>query len=269
MSELRPVWIDTDTGVDDAFALVSAFKLPNIEIVGISACAGNVELDKTFRNARNVTSLCGREDIKIYKGIEKPLMVDLHPAYNVHGIDGLGGAIIPESKAPAEEENAIDALYKKAKELGGELTIAAVGPLTNIAVMLFKYPDVVKYLKELVIMGGSIGVGGNTSITSEFNIFVDPHAAQAVFKSGMPITMFGLDVTMKTVLFREEIETLKDVDNDVARFCYSSSNAPMSLYRMVGLGDVMCLHDTCPLAYLSDPTLFSGKKAGVYVETES
>ena len=265
----RPIWIDTDTGVDDAFALVSAFKLPNIEVVGVSACAGNVELEKTFKNARNVLSLCGKEDIKVYKGSEKPLVVELHTAKHVHGEDGLGGIEIPQSNAKVEEESAFDALYKKAKELNGELTIVAVGPLTNIAITLFKYPDLVKYVKELVIMGGSIAVGGNTTIAAEFNIYVDPHAAQTIFKSGMKITLFPLDVTMKTVLNREEIDSLKDVDNKVAQFLYKASAIPMSLYERLGLGYKMCLHDTCPLLYLSDPTLFKGHEAGVYVETQS
>ncbi|MBR3227454.1 MAG: nucleoside hydrolase [Erysipelotrichaceae bacterium] len=269
MSERRPVWIDTDTGVDDAFALVTALKLPNIDVVGVSAVAGNVELEKTFRNARNVLSLCGREDIRVYKGAERPLIVPLHTAYNVHGKDGLGGVVIPDSKAPVEEESAVDALYRKAKELNGELCIAAVGPLTNIAIAIFKYPDIVRYIKELAVMGGSVAVGGNTTVAAEFNIYGDPHAAQAVFKSGIPITMFGLDVTMKTVLTREEVDTLKDQKNDVAEFCYAASNAPMSLYKMLGLGDVMCMHDTCPLVYLNDQSLFKGKQAGVYVETQS
>lgn len=265
----RPVWIDTDTGVDDAFALVSAFRLPNIEVVGVSACAGNVELEKTFKNARNVLALCGKEDVKVYKGSEKPLVVELHTAKHVHGEDGLGGIVIPDSNAPIENESAYDALYKKAKELNGELTICAVGPLTNIAITLFKYPDLVKYVKELVIMGGSIAVGGNTTITSEFNIYVDPHAAQTIFKSGMKITLFPLDVTMKTVLTREEIDSIKDINNPVCQFLYKSSAIPMALYEKLGLGYHMCLHDTCPLLYLSDSTLFKGHEAGVYVETQS
>lgn len=269
MNNIRPVWIDTDTGVDDAFALVSALRLPNIDVVGISTVAGNVEVEKTFKNARNVISLCQREDIKVYKGADKPLIVPLHTAYAVHGEDGLGGVVIPESKADIEKENAYDALYKKAKELNGELVVCAVGPLTNIAITIFKYPDFVNYVKEIVIMGGSIGVGGNTTIAAEFNIYVDPHAAQTVFKSGLKITLFPLDVTMKTVLTRDELESLKDVDNDVARFCYTSSNAPTSLYKHLGLGDLMCLHDTCPLVYLNSPELFFGKEAGVYVETLS
>ena len=269
MSNLRPVWIDTDTGVDDAFALVSAFQLPGIEIVGISAVCGNVELEKTFRNARNVVSLCGKENVPVYKGAEKPLIVPLSPAYNVHGEDGLGGAVIPESKAPIESEPAVDALYKKAKELNGELTIVAVGPLTNIAIALYKYPDFVKYVKEIAMMGGSIGVGGNCSTSAEFNIYGDPHAAQTVLKSGIEITMFPLDVTMKSVLFRDEIDTLKLEPDAVGQFCYASSAAPTSLYKSLGLGDVMCLHDTCPLAYLSCPDLFKGKRCAVYVETQS
>ena len=269
MSNLKPVWIDTDTGVDDAFALISSFQLPGIEVVGVSAVCGNVEIEKTFKNARNVLSLCGKENVPVYKGAEKPLIVDLCPAYDVHGVDGLGGAIIPESKAKVESEAAVDALYRKAKELNGELTIAAVGPLTNIATALFKYPDIVNYIKELAIMGGSIAVGGNCSTSAEFNIYGDPHAAQAVFKSGIPITLFPLDVTLQAILTRDEIETLKDEPDAVGQFCYKSSGIPMGLMKRLGIGDIMCLHDTCPLAYLSTPDLFSGKKAGVYVETQS
>ena len=269
MTNLKPVWIDTDTGIDDAFALISSFQLPNIDVVGVSAVCGNVEVDKTFRNARNVLSLCGKENVKVYKGVEKPLIVPYHPAYNVHGEDGLGGAVIPESKAPVETKNAIDALYEKAKELNGELTVVAIGPLTNIATAIYKYPDITKYIKEIAMMGGSVGVGGNCSSAAEFNVYGDPHAAQTVMKCGVPITMFGLDVTMKSVLTREEVDTLKLEEDEVGKFCYQSSFKPMNLYKMLGLGDVMCMHDTCPLAYLSCPDLFTGKKAGVYVETQS
>lgn len=269
MNFIKPVWIDTDTGVDDAFALLTAFKLPDIEIKGISAVCGNVEVDKTFRNARAVVSLAGREDIKVYKGASKPFEVPLHSAYNVHGEDGLGGALIPDSKAPIETENACDALYKCAKECNGELHIVAIGPLTNVATTILKYPDFVELVKEIDMMGGSVGVGGNSNTTAEFNIFGDPHAAQTVFKSGIPIVMFGLDVTMKATLSKEEVESLNELDTPVSKFLTYSAKAPMTLYKNIGLGEVLCLHDTCPLAYLSDSDLFAGKKAGVYVETRS
>jgi len=265
----RPIWIDTDPGVDDAFALVSAFKLPGIEVVGISAVSGNVELEYTFDNARNIVSLCGREDVKVYKGASRPLREEPHYAHEVHGANGIGGQILKPSSAPIETTPAWTALYEKAKELNGELTVVAVGPLTNIATTIITYPDFTKYIKEILIMGGSVGFGGNTTIAAEFNVYADPHAAQIVMKCGVPITMFGLDVTMKTVLYRNEIELLKDETDDVGKFLYRSSFAPMSLYNSIGFGDVMCLHDTCPLVYLSDPSLFSGKKAGVYVETRS
>lgn len=264
-----PVWIDSDAGVDDAYALVSALKLDNLDVVGISAVSGNVELSKTYKNIRNVISLCKREDIKVYKGADKPLIVKPHYAYYVHGEDGLGGIEIKESKASHEELNAYDALYKKAKELNGELTLVAIGPLTNIAIAIYKYPDIVNYIKEILIMGGSIGVGGNTTIAAEFNIYADPHAAQTVFKSGMKITLFPLDVTMNTYLNRDELELIKDFNNEVADFLYKASVVPTNLYKSLNLGDVLCLHDTCPFLYLNNPNLFKGKMAGVYVETLS
>ena len=269
MSDIKKIWIDTDAGIDDSFAIISAFKLPNIEVVGFSAVDGNVECYKTFKNTRDVVSLCGKEDIKVYKGADEPLNIPHKHSYFFHGENGLGGVTIDESKAPVEKESAVDALYKKAKELNGELYVVAVGPLTNIAVTMFKYPDFVKYVKEIDIMGGSIGVGGNASVAAEFNIYTDPHAAQTVFKSGVPIVMFGLDVTLKALLNRDEIESLKTYKTKIADFLYDISATPMNAFRSFGLGDYMCLHDACPIVYLSDPTLFKGQKAGVYVETQS
>ena len=129
MSEKKiPLWIDTDTGVDDAVMLMCASELEELDIKGISAVAGNVEEEKTFRNARAVMSLCGKEDIKVYPGAKTPLMIPLETAAHVHGDDGLGGAIIPDSKAPLETEYGYDAMYRTAKELNGELVVAAVGP---------------------------------------------------------------------------------------------------------------------------------------------
>jgi len=264
-----PVWIDTDPGVDDAFAIITGFQLPNIEIVGLSAVSGNVELEKTFKNARDVVSFCGHEEVPVYKGASRPLIVKPEYAHHVHGENGMGGFELPESKAKVETKSAIDALYEKAKELNGELVLVPVGPLTNIAEAIYKYPDIVKYIKEIDMMGGSVGVGGNTSTAAEFNVYVDPHAAQTVMKSGIPINMFGLDVTMKTVLYKDEVDVLQYESDDVAKFVYAASRTPMKTYENFGLGYVMCLHDTCPLVYLNDPSIFTGKKAGVYVETQS
>ena len=169
MSEKKiPLWIDTDTGVDDAVMLMCASELEELDITGVSAVAGNVEEEKTFRNARAVMSLCGKEDIKVYPGAKTPLMIPLETAAHVHGDDGLGGAIIPDSKAPLETEYGYDAMYHTAKELNGELVVAAVGPLTNIAIAIIKYPDITKYIKELFLEYG-IDISKNVFTRTNFD----------------------------------------------------------------------------------------------------
>ena len=204
-----PVWIDTDTGVDDAIALMAAIALQRqkkLEIVGISAVCGNAEQARTFENARNVVNLAGRPDIPVYPGASKPIMVELQTAAYVHGEDGLGGAVLPASKAARETEMAWDALYRCAREWKGELELILIGPETNAAIAFQKYPDLKNYLKRILIMGGA-AVGGNRTPAAEFNIWVDPHAAQIVFKSQVPIIMCGLDVTMRAELNSAKIDT--------------------------------------------------------------
>lgn len=266
MSRLIPVWIDTDTGVDDAVALLCAFQLDHLLIKGISAVAGNVGHDRTFVNARNVCSLAKKEDIKVYPGAHKPLMIDLQDAAFVHGKDGLGGAIIPESKAIVEEKKAWDALYEAALEAKGNLEIVAVGPLTNIAISLYKHPDLTQYVKRILIMGGA-AMGGNCTPCSEFNIHTDPHAAETVFKCGIPIVMFGLDVTMKAYLEVEEVQKMAQDKTAVSEFYLKSTKSNIDLYTRY-YRPMLCLHDVCPVLYLKYPDLFTGKKAGVYVETQ-
>lgn len=269
MSTTKKVWIDTDCGVDDAFALLTAMKLPEIEIVAMSAVCGNVEVEKTFKNTRNVCSLAGREDIKVYQGSDTPFEVDLECAYEVHGRDGLGGIWIKDSSAPIETKAASEALYECAKSLNGELYVVAVGPLTNIAATIAAYPDFVNYVKEIDLMGGSIAMGGNCNTTAEFNIHTDPHAAETVFRSGIKINMFPLDVTMKSILTKEEIAEIAKYDNKVCDFATKAAVVPMTLYKNLGLGEHLCLHDTCPLVYLAYPDVFKGQEAGVLVETRA
>ena len=261
-----PVWIDTDTGVDDAVALITALSLDELDIVGVSAVAGNTTQENAFRNARDVLALKNRKDIRVYPGANKPLVKDLRIATHAHGENGLGDAYIPLSDAPVEETKAWDALYEKAKELNGELRVVTIGPLTNIALTIAKHPDFVEYVKELYVMGGAI-VGGNITPCAEFNIYEDPHAGENVFKSGIPIKMFGLDVTLKAYLDDDDIAEIASYNNDLSRF-FSESTKLLYAWNERNDGTGLCEHDTCPIVYLVHPEYFTGKKCGVYVETQ-
>ena len=263
----RPVWIDTDAGIDDAMALLLATQLSDIDLVGVSAVAGNAVLANTFRNARDVLALAGRSDIPVYKGAEQPWIVPLATAPDAHGEDGLGGAVLKPSDAPEETAKAWDSLYQAACRYPHELTVVAIGPLTNIATAIVKYPDLAGLLKEVAIMGGAI-IGGNRTPCAEFNILADPHAAQCVFKSGMPIAMFGIDVTHQMSLSEAEIDEIAKTTSagDLLR----TANAYIiPLYERNGHGRQVFMHDSCPVMYLQYPDLFQGKKAGVNVETRS
>ena len=193
-----PVWFDTDIGVDDAAAFLVLNKLPQLVLKGISAVAGNVELDFTYPNARNICALA-KSYYPVYKGAAKPLFRELHTAHDIHGPEGLGRAKLPVSDAPHTTIPAWDAIHEAAVEAGGELQIIAVGPLTNIAITIAKYPDLRTLVRRIVIMGGG-AARGNVTPAAEFNIYTDPHAAQMVFKSGIPVVMCGLDVTMDAYL---------------------------------------------------------------------
>ena len=265
MSRIK-IWIDTDTGVDDAVALITAVSLDQLDIVGVSAVAGNTTADNAFNNARDVLSFASREDIKVYKGADKPLVKELSIAPLVHGENGIGDAKIESSKAPIEEEKAFDALYEKAKELDGELTVVAIGPLTNIATTIIKHPDFVNYVKCLCIMGGAVE-GGNITPCAEFNIYEDPHGAQCVFKSGIPIKMFGLDVTMKAYLSEDDIEEINGYGNRASKF-FEHSNRLLREIQKRNSGSGLREHDCCPIIYLAYPELFTGKKCGIFVETQ-
>ena len=263
----RPVWIDTDCGVDDAMALLCACALKDIEIVGVSAGVGTTSQENTFRNTRNVLALAGRKDIPVYPGSKTAWIEPYMPAPAFHGEDGLGGAVIPESDAPVETEYAWDAFYKAAKKYEGELTVVTVGALTDLATAIVKYPYLPKYIKEVDIMGGAID-GGNTTMASEANIRRDPHAAQCLFKSGIPVVMFGLDVTEQVRLTPADREEIFRKNTAVTRLMEESIQIPLSTNLKQGL-DTYTLHDVCPVLYLSKPELFEGKKAAVYVETQS
>lgn len=261
-----PVWIDTDTGVDDAIALLTAFRMDKVEVVGVSAVAGNTTLENAFNNSRNVLYLANKQDIKVYSGADKPLVKPLRIAPHAHGENGLGGAIIEQSSAKKETMRAWDAIYEKAKLLNGKMKLIAIGPLTNIAIMLAVHPDVINYINEIDIMGGAV-IGGNSTPCSEFNIFTDPQAAQTVFKSGIHINMYGLDVTLKALLTVEEGNEISKYGNKATDLFKNSTGLMYQLYE-AHIQPGLCMHDCCPIVYLQHPDWFTSADCGVYVETQ-
>ncbi len=267
MSDAKPipVWLDTDPGVDDAMAMGLLFAIPEYDVKGVSAVAGNVALEKTFQNARNLAAFFGRRDVPVYPGASRPLVRSPRTAAFVHGENGLGNMTLPESDAPVETTPAWDALCAAAQGAAGELVLIAVGPLTNVALAFEKHPSLPKLLQRLVIMGGSAS-GGNATPTAEANIFCDAEAADMVFRSGVPIVMCGLDMTLKTVMSPAELDKLGEL-NPVCKFLRDAAQHGLAYSRAHGV-DGMALHDPTAVLYPLYPDLFSGREAGVVVETK-
>ena len=269
MMSIPVIWIDTDTGVDDALALICAAELAKqgeLILAGVSAACGNVEQEKTFENARNILYLAGKEEIPVYPGAKAPLKRKLRTAKHVHGENGLGGCIIETSPAKRQTKPAWDALYDHAKALHGELELVLVGPMTNAAIAFREHPDLVDYVKRILIMGGALE-GGNITPNAEFNIYADPEAAQEIFALKLPVVLFGLDVTMKTLLLRQDIDEIEAGDNEYCALFREATKVPQSFYRK-NVGEVYCCHDACPVIYSVYPELFQGITANIRVETD-
>jgi pyrimidine-specific ribonucleoside hydrolase len=197
----RPLVIDTDPGIDDALAILLALASPEVELRLVTTVHGNVELAQTTENARRVLHLAGRADVPVAAGARASLV---HPqperAGHVHGAAGLGGVELPPSPAAPDRRPAVVALADLLLSSPDPVTVAAIGPLTNLALLLAVYPEAAERIERLVVMGGSASRGGNVTAAAEFNVWADPEAAQAVVGSTVPTVMVGLDVTLPTVL---------------------------------------------------------------------
>lgn len=260
-----PVIIDCDPGVDDTLALMLANQIEKIDLLAITTVAGNAPIDYTFKNGRNVVDYIGA-NVPVYRGAEGPLMRELQTAAHIHGEDGMGGVVLPESKQPVETEAAWDAIYRLAKEHKGELVLIPVGPMTNIAIALAKYADLKDMIKHIVIMGGA-AIGGNVTPCAEFNIYEDPEAAEMMFTSGIPVYMCGLDVTMEAYMSRAEIEKLMALGSKEAKLFHDVEQKALAFYDMLGRPGV-ALHDPTAVLFTAYPELFKGEWCGVHVETK-
>jgi len=263
----RPIIIDTDPGQDDAVALLVALASPeDLEVVAITAVAGNVPLVLTSRNARKIVELAGRADIPVHNGCSRPMVNTLVTAEYVHGPTGLDGADLPEPTLQLAPGHAVDVLVEAimASE-PGRITLCTLGPLTNIAMALVKEPAIADRVDQIVMMGGGFFEGGNTTPAAEFNIYVDPHAAHVVFTSGIPITMMPLDVTHKALATRSRVDAFRDLrtpaGDAVAGMLDFFDRYDMEKYGSDGAP----LHDPTVIAYLLEPGLFSGRDCHVAI----
>ncbi|MBN9316509.1 MAG: nucleoside hydrolase [Devosia sp.] len=267
----RKIIIDTDPGQDDAVAILLALASPeDFEVLGIVAVAGNVTLAQNARNALKVVELSGRKDIAVYAGCERPMRRTLVTAEHVHGETGLDGPDLPLPKLKLEERHGIDYLIETL--LAHEektVTLACLGPLTNVAMAMVKEPRIIPRTEEIVLMGGGYFEMGNITPAAEFNIYVDPDAADVVMRSGVPITMVPLDVTHMMQSTKPRLERIRALGNKAGAAVYDmlsfSERFDLKKYESEGAP----LHDPCVMAYMLKPDLFQGRHINVEIETGS
>ena len=259
-----PIVIDCDPGHDDAIAILLALASPEVELRGVTTVAGNQTLDKTTRNALKVLELAGRADIPVAAGADRPLRRELRTAANVHGESGLDGPDLPEPASAPVAAHAADLL---AELLEPGVALVPTGPLTNVALLLERHPDVKERLDRIVWMGGAIGEG-NVTPAAEFNAFVDPEAAAAVFGSGMEVTMIGLDITHKALFTRAHADRLRGAGR-AGRAVAELSDFFQRFHENRYGFDGSPIHDALAVAAVIDPSLVTTIDCNIEIETAS
>lgn len=260
------ILLDTDPGIDDALALFLALASPEVELVAITTVSGNVAVDHTTRNALSLLELAGRTDIPVARGCERPLVSLPVEAAHVHGDNGLGGVILPEPQMPLYAGHAVDVIIETVLNAPGEITIVAVGPLTNLALALRREPRLASSVREVVIMGGALRVPGNITPCAEFNIFADAQAAQIVLHAGWPIRLVTLDTTQRTLLRRELVEPMAQSGKPVPVLIKQLFDYYCDVFGREQRLDAIQMHDPLCLASAFRPELVLWEEAYVDVE---
>jgi purine nucleosidase len=267
----RKVIIDCDPGQDDAVALFLAMSSPEeLDILGITTVAGNVPLELTQRNARMMCDLAGRKDMPVYAGCERPMVLEPITAEYIHGNTGIDGVDVFEPDTPLQDAHAVEFIIETLRAADkGTVTLVPTGPLTNIATAIEREPAILESIELIVSMGGAMREGGNRSPSAEFNILVDPHAADIVYKCGRPVTAMGLDVTHQVLSTRERVARIRELGNEVA----IATAGMLSFFHRYDTkkygSEGAPLHDPCTVAWLLRPDLFATKLCNVSVEKNS
>ena len=261
----RRVLIDCDPGVDDAIALALAAVSDELHIPAVTTVAGNQTLEKTTHNARGMLARCGRDDIPVVHGMHRPLVRSLTPASEVHGDSGMASLSFPETEHSVGDRHAIDTIESEAAE--GDLTVVALGPLTNLAAAFLRHPELAASLDEIVVMGGSIA-GGNVTPAAEFNIHTDPEAAQIVFDAPVPVTMVGLDVTRAARVGPSFQSELQAIQHDVTDALDELIDHLVSVHERRYGWSTAPIHDALAVATVLDETLVMTESMRVDVECQ-
>ena len=266
----RPIIVDCDPGQDDAVALFLAMSSPvELDLLGITTVAGNVPLALTERNARMMCDIADRKDLRVFAGCARPMVREPITAEYIHGNTGIDGIDVFEPETPLQQQHAVDFIIETLLRYKVTVTLIPTGPLTNIATAMVREPKIIERIEEIVIMGGAMREGGNRTPSAEFNIIVDPQAADIVLNCGRPITLLGLDVTHKVLSTQERVAGIAALKNSVA----DATVGMLSFFHRYDTkkygSQGTPLHDPCTVAYLLQPDLFKTKLCNVSVETES
>ncbi|MFT5066354.1 MAG: purine nucleosidase [Yoonia sp.] len=267
----RKIIIDTDPGQDDAVAILLALASPDeIEVLGVTAVAGNVPLPLTQKNARIVCELAGKPDTLVFAGCDAPLARKLVTAEHVHGKTGLDGPQMAEPTMPLQDQHAVDYIIETLRAHdAGTVTLCPLGPLTNIATAFNKAPDIIDKVQEIVLMGGAYFQVGNITPAAEFNIYVDPEAAKIVFDSGVPIVVMPLDVTHKALTTRVRVDAFRAMGTKVGDMVAAWTDFFERFDKEKYGSEGAPLHDPCVIAFLIQPELFTGRYVNVEIEIAS
>lgn len=267
----RKIIIDTDPGQDDAVAILLALASPDeIDVLGVTAVAGNVPLPLTQKNARIVCELAGKPDTLVFAGCDAPLVRKLVTAEHVHGKTGLDGPQMSDPTMPLQDQHAVEYIIETLRAHdAGTITLCPLGPLTNIATAFKNAPDIIEKVQEIVLMGGAYFQVGNITPAAEFNIYVDPEAAKIVFDSDVPIVVMPLDVTHKALTTRARVEAFRALGTKVGDMVAAWTDFFERFDKEKYGSEGAPLHDPCVIAYLIQPDLFTGRHVNVEIETVS